>query len=90
MTSDPVRISQLAGLSKGWDSYGGEPPTEQALDRLRGFDRALAYVPMSDGGIQVEFHALGLDFEAVIDPDGKVTEYDLEPAPTQPAVRGTA
>jgi len=45
---------------------------------------------MSDGGIQVEFHALGLDFEAVIDPDGKVTEYDLEPAPTQPAVRGTA
>jgi hypothetical protein len=74
------RIANLEALELGWDSYGGEPPTEQALDRLRGFDRALSYVPISDGGIQVEFHALGLDFEVVIAPDGQVGEYDLEPS----------
>jgi|GEM_PF-3631871 len=74
------RIAQLEALEPGWDSYGGKAPTAEALGRLRGFDRALSYVPMSDGGIQVEFHALGLDFEAVINPAGHLAEYDLEPS----------
>lgn len=75
-----TRIAKLEALEPGWDSYDADVPTEQALERLRGFDRALAYVPLGDGGVQVEFHALGLDFEAVIDPNGQVTEYDLEPS----------
>lgn len=73
------RIAKLEALEPGWDSYGGKVPTAEALERLRGFDRALAYVPLADGGVQVEFHALGLDFEAEIDPAGQVTDYDLQP-----------
>lgn len=72
------RIANLATLEPGWDGHGGDPPTEKALARLRGFDRALSYVPMSDGGIQVEFHALGLDFEIVIGPNGEVAGYLLD------------
>lgn len=74
------RIAKLEALEDGWDSYGGVAPTEDALDRLRGFDRALSYVPIGDGSVQVEFHALGLDFEVVIERDGSVGEYDLTPA----------
>lgn len=73
------RIAKLEALGPNWDSYGGKAPTDEALGRLRGFDRALAYVPIGDGGIQVEFHALGLDFEAVINPAGHLAEFDLQP-----------
>jgi len=75
-----TRLRQLETLPENWDSHGGVPPTAQALDRLRGFDRALSYVPLSDGGLQVEFHALGLDFEIVIERDGSVGDYELAPA----------
>jgi len=77
------RIKKQCSEHQHWDGYGGEPPTEEALERLRGFDRALSYVPLFDGGIQVEFHALGLDFEAVIDKNGEAREYDLEPSPPE-------
>jgi hypothetical protein len=77
----PDRIAELEKLKKDWDSYGSEPPTAEALEKLRGFDRALAYVPVSGGGVQIEFHAFGLDFEVEIDHEGSTEDYCLERAP---------
>lgn len=65
MTS-PLEV--LANLKQGWDGYDGRPITEQAMNAAR----HLAFVPMNNGGVQIEFHAGGIDFEIEIQPDGKV------------------
>lgn len=66
-----ARVSSLTALAPGWDSYGA-PPVEadsalQAVEFLLGV--ALphlpppAIVPLSDGGIQLEWHEGGVDLE---------------------------
>jgi hypothetical protein len=58
----------LARLKDGWDGYDGIPTTEQAIRTAEG----LQYVPMSDGGMQIELHTLQLSVEIEIGPDGRI------------------
>ncbi len=58
----------------GWDGHLGKPPTEQALDTVK----ALHLTPLSDGGLLLEMHSGGVDFEVEIDSDGKVGSVSTE------------
>ena len=52
----------------GWDGYStSKAITPEARDALHG----LSVVPLSNGGLQIEFHAAGLDVEIEVPPDGK-------------------
>lgn len=66
-----ARISSLTALARGWDSYDGTPVEAglamQAVEFL--LNVALfhvpppAIVPLSDGGLQLEWHEGGVDLE---------------------------
>lgn len=64
-------LEQVSRLKPGWDSYGGDPPSEKAKAVARIMLGSPAWVtPCSDGGIQIEWHEHGWDVEIVIGPDG--------------------
>lgn len=77
-----ARIADLRTLEEGWDSYGGMAPTRKALREgesvLRSYD--LPYlpggylIPLSDGGLQVEWHCGQADVELEISPQGYIGE----------------
>lgn len=58
----------LLELEQDWDSYGAERITLEAVNTAN----ALTAVPLSDGGIQLEMHAGGIEIEIEIDSTGKV------------------
>jgi hypothetical protein len=60
------RIAHLAALTDDWDTYGGKPPTTEALTAAR----FLCTVPTPAGGLQFEWHANGWDVEIEVSPDG--------------------
>lgn len=51
-----------------WDSYGGRPTSEAAINTARRFQ----YVPLSNGGIDIELSTPKADVQIEIDPDGSV------------------
>lgn len=66
-----AQISGLTALARGWNSYGA-PPVEadcalQAVEFLLGVAQphvpSPTIVPLTDGGIQVEWHQGGIDLE---------------------------
>lgn len=69
-----AEIEQLTALSADWDTYGASPITASAATKAVRFlvDNAYAelarpsIVPMSDGGIQLEWHRGGVDLEISI------------------------
>ena len=63
-----TQLDKLMQLQENWDSYGGIPPTYAALEAADN----LTFVPYADGGLQIEFHAGGMNIEIEINPDGKV------------------
>lgn len=73
-----LSLARLLNLAADWDSYGApaiEPRTVQAtLELLRATMRddspAPATVPMSSGGVQVEWHEAGLEIEVRISARG--------------------
>lgn len=66
---------KLADLKHGWDGYDGIPTTERAIRTAEG----LQYTPMSDGGMQIELHTLGVSVEIEIDPSGRVANVSALP-----------
>ena len=66
----------LADLKPGWDGYDGQPTTEQAIRTAEG----LQYIPMSNGGMQMELHTLDLSVEIEIEPSGRVANVSAMPA----------
>ena len=69
-------VGELSTLGDGWDSYGGRAPTTEAMAAARGVLFALrdvqpAVVPTSNGGVQFEWHAGGVDLELEIGPEGE-------------------
>ena len=76
-------INELLALPHGWDSYGGMPPSERGARKviamLASFAAAggkmPAIVPVSDGGLQLEWHNSGVDLEIEIDRSGAVSAY---------------
>lgn len=74
------RIQHLMGLRPNWDSYGSRPiepnSVNYALEFLRTSmpqeGKAPQIVPTSKGGLQLEWHANGIDLEVEVDPAGNV------------------
>lgn len=69
-----TRLSELLRLPQGWDGYRGAPTAPQVADRVRaslarcqrGDGVSPAIVPGSDGDVQLEWHAGGIDLEIAI------------------------
>jgi hypothetical protein len=94
-----LRIEGLLNLRRDWDSYGADRirPEVAAVtldllwQLLADTDDAPEIVPSSDGGLQLEWHAVGGDLEVEISPVGKRSvwfregqskqevEFELEP-----------
>ena len=66
------RLAELALLLPNWDSYDATVIGDQALLGCRAFMESVSLVPTSKGGVQMEWHALGLDLEIEIAPDGTI------------------
>lgn len=72
------RINALALLDEGWDGEQARPLTREAalaalnalLEVMWPDSPAPSVVPMYDGGLQLEWHAPGLDIELTSAPDG--------------------
>lgn len=63
-----TRLNQLEELQEDWDSYGGTPPTKEALECAHRFLDTLFIAPLNDGGLQIEMNNEAVIIE--IDPDG--------------------
>jgi hypothetical protein len=69
-------LGNTLGLARGWDTYNGAPVSPQSVQRalafLLGFlepsSPTPAVVPLSDGGVQMEWHRGGLDVELTFSP----------------------
>ena len=82
-------IQRLARLRPGWDSYGANPVSRIAVSRvvtkllpiiLREDIPEVTIVPMRDGGLQFEWHRLGIDVEISVPPVGPVEYLVADPA----------
>jgi hypothetical protein len=71
------RINQLTALAVGWNSYGAqEVQADMAMEAVEFLTKvtypgiaAPSIVPLSDGGIQLEWHRGGLDVEVTFSDD---------------------
>lgn len=66
------QFARLRALLQDWDSYGAPPIDLVVLERARAWLAAVQVVPMSGGGVQLEWHADGVDVEIAFDIDGTV------------------
>src|SRR5205823_4313543 len=65
------QLNTLVSLRENWDSYGGSPLDPRLLvSAVRLLDRTMRYetpapfiVPLSVGGLQLEWHQQGIDVE---------------------------
>jgi hypothetical protein len=68
------RLRRLQAYSRGWDGYHGRPPKPSVIAFTRNIlqsvmksnVRAPAIVPLSGGGLQLEWHMGGMDIELAI------------------------
>jgi hypothetical protein len=65
----------LSDLKDGWDGYDGIPTTEQAIRTAEG----ICYIPMSNGGMQIELHTLAISVEIEVGPDGRIENVSALP-----------
>lgn len=77
------RVRALADLQPNWDSYDGHPITTRAIitaERLHTLlrDHQPEPIPMSHGGIALEWHHGNARLEIEIDPTGNVYVQDFE------------
>lgn len=72
------RLKELEALKENWDTYGARPITKEAIEAARSFLSTLTVVPCSDGGVQIEAHAIGIDVEIEIGPNGGVRTITAE------------
>jgi len=63
------RLTELAALQPGWDSYGGAPPDPMAL-RMAGIitTSAPSINPSGDGAVLLRWHVDGLEIELWLEP----------------------
>jgi hypothetical protein len=69
-------LGSTLSLARGWDTYDGAPVSTRSVDRALAFLFAFlepssptpSVVPLSDGGVQVEWHRGGLDIEVTFSP----------------------
>lgn len=85
------RMKHILELEEGWDSYGAPAIDPRAvrsalllLDASMGAGVPVpAVVPSSRGGVQLEWHLGGIDFELEVFGSGQVTLYREGPRPEQ-------
>jgi hypothetical protein len=78
-------LAKLRQLKHGWDSYGGLPPTPEAIAVAEILLQPGSLVPSPDGGLQIEWHQGGYDIEITIDPRGSITVFaERLPVPAPP------
>ncbi len=71
------RLEELTRLPRNWDSYGGVAVTSASASEALWFLARLLepgsiapwVVPLSDGGVQLEWHTGNLDVEVVFSPE---------------------
>lgn len=75
--ANKITLDKLRELKEDWDDDGAPAPAEEAiemaervLNMLR--DEPGQAVPLTNGGVQLEWHAGGVDLEIVITPEGTV------------------
>jgi hypothetical protein len=68
-------LKEFATLTKGWDGYGGLPPTPEALDQAREFFDNLTVVPTNYGAVGIESHGKEFDFLLTISDQGVKEVY---------------
>ncbi len=76
-------ITELVNLPQGWDGYNGLPVRPEVAVHARRFMAAIGectqlapdVVPLSDGGLQLEWFVGGYEVEVVIAPDGTAHVY---------------
>ncbi len=79
-------FADVMQLPAGWDSYGAAPPSREAavaaftflVGAMAPTTSPPSIVPMSDGGIQLEWHRNGLDVEIDFPSDGPPVLYVAE------------
>lgn len=72
-----AEVSELTALAPNWDTYGARPIEAASAARVATFLYDHAYgdlpaphvVPMTDGGVQLEWHRNDLDFEIAFSED---------------------
>jgi hypothetical protein len=70
-------VEELSALDENWDGFGAIRVSASAAMSVVNFLFRIAYpelaapevVPSPDGGIQVEWHTNGVDFEAIFEPE---------------------
>lgn len=80
------QLESVLALKPGWDGGDGRRVTIDALATgLRVLEETMAWdtvaptvIPVSDGGIQLEWHCAGVDLEVYIEPDGQVSAWCRE------------
>lgn len=76
------RVVYLAGLGTNWNGYGESRPHPSSGKRVVRILQAIDYrgpaptvVPLSDGGMQVEWHGAVGDIEIEVPPSGPATAW---------------
>jgi len=80
------RLGEIAKLPQNWDSYGSPPPTPIAVETVMDLllkidDRNLPFVrvvPVSGGGVQLEWRASGRELQLEISGDGTAQYLQIE------------
>ena len=81
------RLGQYLSYGENWNGYGENPITGQAVARTMSLLTKVAMdgpepavVPMSDGGIQIEWHYGGTEIEIEVPPgEGELSVYVTRP-----------
>lgn len=76
-------FNALLGLKPGWNSYGaatirpeaGETAFELLCDIMRARTPVPSIVPTANGGVQIEWHAKGVDLEIEVRSATQVSAY---------------
>lgn len=69
MDHNPVDNLRTATV-ENWDTYGAAALTPEIIALADRIYDAIHFIPTSNGGFQIEFHAGGLDVEIEIDQQG--------------------
>lgn len=82
------RVNVLLSLPSDWDGEGADRISYECV--MAAFSFVLAnvthetpapqFVPTSQGGVQVEWHLRGIDFELLFDPSSSALYYYVDPS----------
>lgn len=83
LSSCERRLEELRELRDGWDGHGGKALRDDVLGFVKKMIRQIAHpklpepqiVPLSYGGIQLEWHTRGIDFEIEIEQPYRILVF---------------